>query len=158
MLILILEGYNDLGLLYAQSTQRQSSSAIQQAADQFIALIESEKTKAREAVERRLATLETNFGQYQQHANAMVTSAVARATTAEEQLRAAQQALAERDLQIANLNERLLELERRVAEEGAKANENQAVNLPAHEGKDQDSNAMMEFLNVDECDPMVSAF
>lgn len=178
---------------------RQSSFAIQRAADQFVALIEGEKAKVREPLARELATLEAKFAQYRQHAEAMLAAALSRATSAEERQRAAsatqqpaatsdsgaltraqdelrllsevlatkdhkikelQQDLAERDQQIANLNERLLELERRSdVVEGMRASGDPPVTVAAppvaHDGKVDDT--MMEFLNMEACDPHVSA-
>lgn len=180
----------------AQPTSRQQSAAIQQAADQFVALIEGEKARAQEAAERRLALLEAKYAQHQQYTSTALAAALGRATAAEERLRAAlvappavapgaedpaltraqdearllseavavkdqrirelRQALSERDQQIANLNERILELERRSSGggENLRASGNPAMHQAALGGKDDD--AMMEFLNIDECAPVVS--
>lgn len=179
---------------------RQTSAAIQQAADQFVALIKGEGAKARQPLERELAALEAKFAQHRQRAEALLAAAFSRATSAEEQLRAAsaiqqpvapadmmdsgalmraqdelrllsgvlttkdqkikelQQVVAERDQQIADLNERLLELERRsdVAEDMRASGDPPATGAPvAHDGKDDDT--MMEFLNMEACDPHVSS-
>ena len=180
---------------------RQTSAAIQQAADQFVTLIKDEGAKARQLLERDLAALEAKFAQHRQRAEALLAAALSRATSAEEQLHAAsaiqqpaasadmidsgalmraqdelrllsellitkdqkikglQQAVAERDQQIADLNERLLELERRSdVAEGMRASDDPpatAVAPVAHDGKDDDT--MMEFLNMEACDPHVSS-
>ena len=66
-----------------------------------------------------------------------------------------QQALAERDQHIANLNERLLELEQRSSGSGTQTGAQASGVPPGGHGKDEDT--MMAFLNMDACDPVVSA-
>ncbi|KAH9833167.1 uncharacterized protein C8Q71DRAFT_192533 [Rhodofomes roseus] len=76
-----------------QPSPRGVSVAIQRVADDFVLLIESERVKAREPLERQLAKLENEHAQFRENATATMNAAVAHATLAEQQRRMAVAAL-----------------------------------------------------------------
>ena len=77
--------------------------------------------------------------------------------TKDQKIKELQQDLAERDQQIASLNERPFELERRsdVVEGMRASGDPPATVAAAHDGQVDDT--MMKFLNMEACDPHVSA-
>lgn len=76
-----------------QPNLRLQSAAIQNAADQFLALIEAEKIGIREAADKKQKKHEVDFADYKKQSSAALSAALARAATAHENLRASQDQL-----------------------------------------------------------------
>lgn len=84
---------------------RQISTTIQRAADDFVRLIESEKVKAREPLQRQLAALEHDHAQFREHAATTLDAALTRVGSADDEIQKVKEVLAAREKEIENMRQ-----------------------------------------------------
>ncbi|KAH9921908.1 uncharacterized protein B0H18DRAFT_1121203 [Fomitopsis serialis] len=84
---------------------RQISTTIQRAADDFVRLIESEKVKAREPLQRQLAALEHDHAQFREHAATTLDAALTRVGSVDDEIQKVKEVLAAREKEIENMRQ-----------------------------------------------------
>jgi len=95
---------------------RQISATIQRAADDFVRLIESEKAKAREPLQRQLAALEHDHAQFRQHAATTLEAALTRVGSADDEIQKVKEILAAREKEIENLRQAVAARDRDISQ------------------------------------------